>query len=199
MVLRLDPPDGVERGDPVWVLPGQAPGTPFGELPNRAAGARVFVLEGADGVREEVLPRRYLDERWDADITLEYEVGPDGAARVRGRFQNAGPEGVMALGQVRQATAQQRDAFALSQAATLAPGSDVERAEVVLDDSRGPGIVVEFEGDAGERAGGRSRGVVHHPRELAQAVPLGGGGEFRFVGVGVDMAGEDVTDPGERA
>ncbi|MEL6905794.1 MAG: hypothetical protein AAFP22_10330, partial [Planctomycetota bacterium] len=146
VVLRLGRLDGADGAEPVWVLPGQAPGTPFGELPNRAAGARVFVLEDEGGVREEFLPRRYLDERWDADITLEYAVGVDGAARVRGRFQNAGPEGVMALGQVRQATAQQRDAFALSQAATLAPGIDVERAEVVLDGSRGPGIVVEFEG-----------------------------------------------------
>jgi len=139
VILRLG---GAE--DPVWVLPGNAPGTPFGELPTQAAGARVLLVE--DGA-EANLPRAYVDDRFDAEVTLTYEVAADGSATVRGKFANAGPDGVMALGQVREATAQQRQGFALGQAGQFARGADITRAGVVLDGSEGPGLVVTFEGD----------------------------------------------------
>lgn len=104
----------------------------------------MLLVEGG----EADLPRAFADERFDAEVSLVYDVAADGSATVRGKFSNAGPDGVMALGQVREATAQQRQGFALGQAGQFARGADITRAGVVLDGSEGPGLVVTFEGDA---------------------------------------------------
>lgn len=144
-VLRLE-----GDGEVVWVLPGTAPGTPFGMLAREVAGAPGYMIEPApDGsLRPMALPRDFVDEVLDAEIELRIDLVPadGGAPTLEGSFRSVTVAGMIGVGQLREATAQQRQGFARSQAANFAPGADIESAEVVLDGSAGPGLVVRFSG-----------------------------------------------------
>ncbi|MEM8709364.1 MAG: hypothetical protein AAGG01_00315 [Planctomycetota bacterium] len=158
IVLRLRIED--EAGDPIWVVHSGAPGAPFGGLRPQTAGAEAWILDGPDGsAHEEAVPRTQADNHWNLNLSLNYAVRPDGSAGVAGRLTDASPGGMVLIEQIRQATAQQRDSFAKSQAAQFAPGVDLSEARIVLDGSEGPGMVLLFGGVAKDFA--NARGEEH--------------------------------------
>lgn len=169
-LMRL--PAVAEGEDPVWIMPGSAPGVPFGALSESMAGANVYVIDAAGDVRVESLPTDFVEGAWNADVSLEYALDPDGSARVSGSYVDRSPRGEMLIEQIRQATAEQRDGYALQQASSLAPGVDIDDAGVVLDGSRGPGVVVEFDGTlpgfAAKRGGRYVATVPFLPLQLAE-------------------------------
>lgn len=142
VALRLGATDAL--GDPVWIVATGQPGFPFGAIPADMAGAATFV-RGADGWRAEELPRSQLDATWDADVALRYVLGPDGSAAVEGTFVVSTAQGDVLRRQLREATAQQRDAFARRQVNGVVRGLDLERATFELD-SPEPGARLVFAG-----------------------------------------------------
>ena len=169
-VMRI--PAGAGGDDPVWIMPGGAPGVPFGGLSETVAGATVYVIDGDGEVRVESLPTGFVEGSWNADVALEYVLDTEGDAQVKGSYIDRSPRGEMLIEQIRQATAEQRDGYALQQASSLAPGVDVENAGVVLDGSRGPGVVVEFSGTlpgfAAKRGGRHVATVPFLPLQLTE-------------------------------
>ena len=164
LVLRLGIND--EAGDPIWIIHSGARGTPFGAIVDGQVGAGAYVLESSRGdAREEALPRTQAGEFWNLDITLTYVVQPDGSATVTGRMSDPSPQGQTLIKRVREATAEQRDGFAKSQAANFTPGVDLGEARVILDGSEGPGMQLLFSGTAARFA--NQRGA-----EFAAAIPF---------------------------
>jgi tetratricopeptide (TPR) repeat protein len=151
LVLRLGVND--KAGDPVWILHQGAPGTPFGAVSDSIIGVTAFVMEGSGGqARVETLPRTHAGEHWNLNLQLTYAIQADGSALVSGRTVDPSPQGMMLIKQIREATAEQREGFAKSQAARFTPGVDLEEARVVLDGSEGEGMVLVFRGKAKEFA-----------------------------------------------
>ncbi len=158
IALRLGVQD--EAGDPIWVIHSNAPGTPFGAIRDTMVGVTTYVLEDREGrAREEALPRTQAGEHWNLNVSMTYSVQPDGSALVEGRMADPSPQGMMLIKQIREATAEQRDGFAKSQAARFAAGVDLAEARVVLDGSEGEGMVLLFRGVAKDFA--IARGEEH--------------------------------------
>ena len=133
-----------EGGDGSWILPLGAPGMPFGSLPAALGGAPAHILEPDGTTRPVALPRR--DDAWDLEVELVYRIAPDGSAEVMGRTIEGSPQGFVMARRIAEATDEQRSGYALSVASRFAPGADIAGAEVVVDGSEGPGVVVIFEG-----------------------------------------------------
>ena len=127
-----------------WIVPLGAPGMPFGSLPAALGGAPAHVLESDGTTRSVSLPRR--DDAWDLEVELTYRIAPDGSAEVMGRTTEGSPQGFVMARRIAEATDEQRRGYALSVASRFAPGADISAAEVVVDGSEGPGVVVLFEG-----------------------------------------------------
>lgn len=133
-----------EGGGGSWVIPLGAPGMPFGSLPAALGGAPAHILEPDGTTRPVALPRR--DDAWDLEVELVYRIAPDGSAEVMGRTIEGSPQGFVMARRIAEATDEQRSGYALSVASRFAPGADIAGAEVVVDGSEGPGVVVIFEG-----------------------------------------------------
>lgn len=133
-----------EGSEGSWILPLGAPGMPFGSLPAALGGASAHILEPDGTTRPVSLPRR--DDAWDLEVELVYRIAPDGSAEVMGRTIEGSPQGFVMARRIAEATDEQRRGYALSVASRFAPGADIAAAEVVVDGSEGPGVVVLFEG-----------------------------------------------------
>ncbi len=169
LVLRLGIED--EAGDPIWIIHSGARGTPFGAIVDGQVGASAYVMESSRGdAREETLPRTQAGEFWNLDLSLTYTLQPDGSASVTGRMSDPSPQGQTLIKRVREATAEQRDGFAKSQAANFTPGVDLAEARVVLDGSEGPGMQLLFSGTAvrfaNQRDGGFAAAIPFVPLQL---------------------------------
>ena len=157
-VMRL-PGLGAD-GAAEWILPSNTPGTPFGALGESQAGAPLVLVDSSGVVREGTLPSDGVAGTWNADVTLRYALDEDGNATVTGRYVDATPRAEVLLRRIKEATAEQRDGFALQQAGGLAPGVNLSEAAVVLDGSEGPGVVIHFAGDSPRFASQRGEAWV---------------------------------------
>lgn len=159
LVLRLGIED--EAGDPIWIIHSGSRGTPFGAIVESQVGAGAYVLESSQGdAREEFLPRTQAGGFWNLDLSLIYAVQPDGSALVSGRMSDPSPQGQTLIKRIREATAEQREGFAKSQAANFTPGVDLTETRIVLDGSEGPGLQLLFSGTAVRFANARDDGYA---------------------------------------
>lgn len=156
-LLRVGGGAGDEEA--TWIVLGSAPGTPFGALDEELAGAPLWVISQEGEARKGALPRKFMEDVWNADVELTYRLDGDGNAEVTGAYVDTRPSAEVLLRQIREATAEQRDGFALQQSANLAPGVDLREAGVVLDGSAGPGVVIQFSGSLPRFA--QARGGKH--------------------------------------
>jgi hypothetical protein len=140
--LRLGVVDAT--GEQVWIVPSGQPGTSFGAIPAPMAGAEAWV-RGSAGWRTEELPRTQLEATWDADVQLVYTLDPKGDAEVRGSFVVSGNPGDALRRQLREAPAQQRNAFARQRVNAIVRGLDIATASFDLDAAE-PGAILVFAG-----------------------------------------------------
>jgi hypothetical protein len=140
--LRLDLVD--DAGEPVWIIATGEPGFEFGAIPARMAGAAAWV-RGDAGWRADELPRTQLEATWDADIELVYTLDSAGEAAVRGRYVISAAQGAVQRRQLREATAQQRNAGARESVNSIVRGLNITAASFDLD-AEEPGTVLAFEG-----------------------------------------------------
>lgn len=156
---------------PVWVLAPEGRGQAFGHVPAEAAGAVVMVL-GEDGARTDTLPRDQLDETWDLDLDVRYDLGPDGTAAVGGTLRITTSRGPLLREQLAQASSVQRGGAARQLAGQMIPGLDLEQFEFPRLEERGAPFELVFSGSVPsfvrERGGGWRAALPIQPTGLAR-------------------------------
>lgn len=153
-VLRIGGPDAQ---DVLWqVMPAER-GTPFAYVPGELAGVSVVLVE-EDGFRQESLPSTGLEQEWDLDLDVTWQLAADGSAEVLGRVAVTTGQGAVLLEQLRQRPANQRDRFARGLVGSLVPGLDLAVWDVpaLAPDSEELSFTLLFRGsapDAVQRSG----------------------------------------------
>ncbi len=131
---------------PLWIPAPAGRGDAFGSIPPDLAGARVMVLQEDGGTRFEELPRDVLEDTWDQDTLVRYELAEDGSARVKASLRITTSQGSLLREQVLQAGDQQRAGAARSIAGQVVPGVDLERFDFPALATHGGPFEFTFEG-----------------------------------------------------
>ncbi|MDA1267084.1 MAG: hypothetical protein O2816_18540, partial [Planctomycetota bacterium] len=159
------------KGDPpVWVLAPSGRGETFASIPDDMAGAPVLVL-AEDGARVEPLPRQQLDDSWDLDLSVAYDVAANGDASVSGTIRITAANGAVMREELSQVSAVQRGGAARQIAGQVVPGLNLAGFDFPDLGTRGAPFMMTFTGSvpqfAREQAGRFRAGLPIRPTGLA--------------------------------
>ncbi|MFT5058808.1 MAG: hypothetical protein ACI89E_001587, partial [Planctomycetota bacterium] len=129
----------------IWQVPPSSKGMAFGTIPDSMAGAKVLVLQ-EEGTRFEELSRDQLQESWDTELDLNWTVGADGKANLRGTWAVTTANGANLRRQLAQAAEAQRDGFVRRYVPSFVPGLDLGNYELLDLQSAGAPFRLSFEG-----------------------------------------------------